>query len=101
MFNIKERIDTRKKRFSAYFENPLSPFEILEFLLHSLLIVLYLYNFCYKLLLIKFLVKKKVKERYLKNVKKIYQFLMKLQRHYLELSLNIDLIENLNKIFRL
>ncbi len=81
MFNIKERIDTRKKKFSAYFENPLSPFEILEFLFQPLLIVFYLYNFCYKPLLIEFLVKKKVKERYLKNVKKIYQFLMNLQQH--------------------
>jgi hypothetical protein len=98
---MKERIDARKKKFKVYFENPLSPFEILEFLFQSLLIVFYLYNFCYKLLLIKFLVKKKIKERYLKNVKKIYQFLTNLQQHYLKLSLNINLIENLNQIFRL
>jgi hypothetical protein len=41
--------------FRAYFENPLSSFKILEPLLQSLLIVLLLYNFCYKLLLIELL----------------------------------------------
>jgi hypothetical protein len=39
MFTMKERIDARKKKFRVYFENPLSPFEILEFLFQSLLIV--------------------------------------------------------------
>jgi len=42
VFYRKEKKDSRKEKLSAYFENPLSSFETLEFLLQSLLIVLYL-----------------------------------------------------------